>query len=258
MELNEQLEVGILHSRNGNYAAAIEVFEAILRQESRFVPALYHLGYNHFLQQHFELAMHYYEQALSIEPYNAHIISERGVVLFHQNRKEESLAAMNLAQELDPHNPYRYASRAFVKDALGDLHGAIEDYRRALELDPDDAIVLNNLGLLEEKLGYQEAAKKKFIRADELAKKIGYTFKNIPPKPAENTDNIPHQQADTTQPSTSSRTVDNRQPAEPNTKHHPNRIAQTLQMMWRTLTNAALRKEFWLFIKQTLCLTKTK
>ena len=52
--------------------------------------------------------------------------------------------------------------------ALGDTHGAIADYQHALELDPDDAVTWNNLGLLEEQLGYQEQAKERYRVSDEL------------------------------------------------------------------------------------------
>lgn len=256
MELHERLEAGIIQSRNGNHLAAIELFEAILQQENNYIPALYHIGYNHFLMQRFELALHYYDRALTVEPDNAHIISEKAVLLFHQDKKEASLAAMNLAQELEPENPYRYSSRAFIKDAMGDIKGAIADYQRALELDPEDAVSLNNLGLLEEKLGYKEAAKKKFIRADELAEKLGYTFKNTPPKPAESPEKFSNQQADVTKPGNSpqpekpARIVEKLQPITSDQQASVSRI------MWRTLADNQLRNEFWEFIRRKLGISK--
>ena len=36
---------------------------------------------------------------------------------------------------------------------LKDTKGAIADYNKAIELDPEDEISLNNLGLLQEKVG---------------------------------------------------------------------------------------------------------
>ncbi|WP_448519776.1 tetratricopeptide repeat protein [Rhodoflexus sp.] len=256
MELHERLEAGIIQSRNGNHLAAIELFEAILKQAGEYVPALYHIGYNHFLMQRFELAMYYYERALAIEPNNPHIISQKGVLLFHQNRKEESLLAMNQAQALEPENPYRYSSRAFIKDAMGDIHGAIADYQRALELDPEDAICLNNLGMLEEKLGYKEAAKKRFIRADELAEKLGYTFKNTPPQAAEDAEKLANQQPDTTQPGGSSAAEKpTASVAEVQTESKAHKSA-LLPMMWQILTDAQLRAEFGQFIIQKLGFAK--
>ena len=49
------------------------------------------------------------------------------------------------------------------------LRGAIVDYQKAINLDPEDSIAHNNLGLLQEKLGYKEKAKKNYERADQLA-----------------------------------------------------------------------------------------
>ncbi|TAH22492.1 MAG: tetratricopeptide repeat protein [Cytophagales bacterium] len=117
-----------------------------------------------------------FDKALAENPYDASCMSDKAVALFHLDKKAESLALLDHAQKLEPANPYRYSSRAFVKDAMGDLQGAILDYQKAIELDPEDMVAYNNLGLIEEKLGYKEAAKKKFAEADALAKKLGIDF----------------------------------------------------------------------------------
>ncbi|MFT5185160.1 MAG: tetratricopeptide (TPR) repeat protein, partial [Flavobacteriales bacterium] len=54
------------------------------------------------------------------------------------------------------------------RSALKDYPGAIADYEKAIELDPEDAISYNNLGLIQEQLGYMSEAKEKFEIADEL------------------------------------------------------------------------------------------
>ena len=76
---------------------------------------------------------------------------------------------MNSSLRLDPKNAYRFASRAYMREQGGDTKGAIEDYKRAIELDPENAVSHNNLGLLEEKLGYMQQARSRFKLADELA-----------------------------------------------------------------------------------------
>ncbi len=104
---------------------------------------------------------------------NPNIYNDRGVCLFHLNRKEEALVDFNKAVALEPDYSYRYASRAFIKDSLGDTEGAVEDYRKAVKLDPKDAVAYNNLGMLEEKLGYKEMSKKNLAKADKLAEEQG-------------------------------------------------------------------------------------
>ena len=92
----------------------------------------------------------------------------RAEAFFKLNKYEEALKDFNKAARIEPLNPYRYSSRAFLKDAMGDTRGAVDDYKKAYELDPNDATILNNMGVLEEKLGYKEAAKKRFDLADTL------------------------------------------------------------------------------------------
>lgn len=102
-------------------------------------------------------------------PNNAEYTSERGVVYFHLKNKKMALADMDKAVELEPKKSYRYSSRAYIKGGFGKTEEAIEDYRIAIELDPDDAIAYNNLGLLQEQLGYKDKAKLSFKNADKLA-----------------------------------------------------------------------------------------
>ena len=90
------------------------------------------------------------------------------VCQFHCGNKEEALRLLDRAVEVQPDYSYRYASRGWMKQATGDLHGAIEDCKKAVELDPEDAVTWNNLGLLEERLGYQEQAQAHFKMSDEL------------------------------------------------------------------------------------------
>ena len=93
---------------------------------------------------------------------------DRAVCHFHCGEKHAALAWLNQAADTQPDYSYRYSSRGWMKQASGDTHGAIEDYKKALELDPEDAVTLNNLGLLEEQLGYQEQAKERYRVSDEL------------------------------------------------------------------------------------------
>ena len=93
---------------------------------------------------------------------------DRAICHFHCGEKEVALTWLNRAADTQPDYSYRYSSRGWMKQATGDTHGAIEDYKKALELDPEDAVTWNNLGLLEEQLGYQDQAKERYRVSDEL------------------------------------------------------------------------------------------
>lgn len=109
-----------------------------------------------------------YASILEIQP-KAQLYYEHALCLLRINEKRHALLQLDKALDLDPDNPFRYASRAYVKDALGDTKGAIEDYKACIRIDPEDAIAHNNLGLLYDKLGRKEAAQHHVKQADMLA-----------------------------------------------------------------------------------------
>ncbi len=109
------------------------------------------------------------EKLVQIDPDNAEILSERGVLFFHMKKYDEALADLDYAVKLDPENPFRYSSRAWVRAKAGNTLGAIADYDKAIELDPEDAISYNNKGLLEQQLGYDKRARKSFEIGDQLS-----------------------------------------------------------------------------------------
>jgi tetratricopeptide (TPR) repeat protein len=113
-------------------------------------------------------ALSFFHKALSQSPDHTDILGDRGTLYMHMKRKQEALADMNRAVELQPDYAYRYASRAFVRDFFGDTAGAVEDYEIAVKLDPEDSVAMNNLGVLMEKMGYMEAAQKRYEAADQL------------------------------------------------------------------------------------------
>ncbi|MEY5043011.1 MAG: hypothetical protein RJA19_238 [Bacteroidota bacterium] len=102
---------------------------------------------------------------------------------FHLGRKQEALEGLDRAANLQPEYGYRYASRAWMRQALGDLDGARADYERAIALDPEDAISHNNLGLLEEQMGYRREAQRRFQVADELREMLATSGIDLDPPP---------------------------------------------------------------------------
>lgn len=73
--------------------------------------------------------------------------------------------------EIEPNKAFNYSCRAFAKARTDDKKGAIADYEKALELEPDNPITYNNMGLVQEEIGYIKQAKKSFELSDDLRKK---------------------------------------------------------------------------------------
>lgn len=102
------------------------------------------------------------------EQANPDAVHDFAICCFYLDDLESALMLLDRAVDLQPDYSYRYASRAWMRAAAKRTHDAIADYKRAIELDPEDAVSHNNLGLLEEQLGWREQAKERFEIADSL------------------------------------------------------------------------------------------
>ncbi len=135
-----------------------------------FLNSEHQKAYQLLKNQSFQEALVLFDNLVYLFPEEANLYSDRGVLHIHLKNKLEALSDFDKSVELDKNYGYRYAARAYAKDFFGDTEAALLDYEVAVKLDPEDAISINNLGLLQEKLGYQKKAKENFQRADRLAK----------------------------------------------------------------------------------------
>jgi tetratricopeptide (TPR) repeat protein len=135
-----------------------------------FANKIHEQGHEIMLKGDHASAIELYTKALLIDVDHPDILSDRGVCYLHLKNKEEALSDFNSALELQPEYGFRFSARAYAKDFFGDTEGAIADYEMAIQLDPDDAVAYNNLGLVQEKLGFNRKAKENFERADKLSK----------------------------------------------------------------------------------------
>lgn len=89
------------------------------------------------------------------------------------NTTQFALAVFDFSKliEIEPNKAFNYSCRAFAKARTEDKAGAISDYEKALELDPDNPITYNNMGLVQEEIGYIKQAQKSFEQSDDLRKK---------------------------------------------------------------------------------------
>lgn len=169
--VNTHFTAALERCRQEKYQEAIPFFDLSIQLEPLHIESFFNRGLAYFKLGNFNQAIEDYTHALLLAPSNAFILSERAVAYHHVQNNRAALADFDQAALLEPQNPYRFSSRAYLKAFIGDVQGAVEDYKTAIQLDPDDAIALNNLGLLEEKLGYQQDAQAHFDQADAIADK---------------------------------------------------------------------------------------
>jgi len=89
------------------------------------------------------------------------------------NTAQFELAVFDFSKliEIESNKAFNYSCRAFAKARTNDKKGAIADYEKALELEPDNPITYNNMGLVQEEIGYIKQANKSFEQSDDLRKK---------------------------------------------------------------------------------------
>jgi tetratricopeptide (TPR) repeat protein len=136
----------------------------------KFLNTEHEKAYNLMLEKDYQQALKIFDDLIYLFPNEANLLSDRGVIFIHLNKKEEALKDFDQAVFLEDSYGYRYASRAYARDFFGDTEAAIFDYEKAIKLDPEDAVSYNNMGLLQEKLGYKQKAQKNFELADEISK----------------------------------------------------------------------------------------
>ncbi len=90
-----------------------------------------------------ELAL---QNAINLEPENAALHSNLGVILADQNRFKESIREYTEAVRLNPKNPVFHNNLGNVLSRTGDLQGASKEYREAIRLNPNYALAYFNLG----------------------------------------------------------------------------------------------------------------
>lgn len=125
-------------------------------------------GKEKYAERDFKGAVMDFTMALEKDPGNPEILYQRAMTYFHLQKHSLALLDMDEAVKYQPNYAFRYSSRAYMRDAIGDVVGAISDYKKAIELDPEDVISYNNLGILEDKMGRKQISEAYFNKADNL------------------------------------------------------------------------------------------
>ncbi len=235
---NNDFETGLTFFEEGNFQKALESFERCLRNDPQDGNILLLQARSLSQLERFEEALNIFEHLIAFNPKNAEFYSEKGVILFKKGKTEEALKAFDRALELEPSNPYRYSSRAYIRAKAQDVFGAMDDYQKAIELDPDDMIALNNLGMLEESLGFS-SYKARFEKVDKLLGRKPTNFDyNVQTRPNEESQkNISEKKQDEKFEKTES--IAQKAEKKPN----------YWTIVRQTLTSAATFREFITFVK---------
>lgn len=87
-----------------------------------------------------------YDASLKLDPQIAEAYVNRGVAFMTQKRYEAALADFNKSLALGAREPeITLYNRAYVRESLGNIRGAYQDYKKAVEIRPGFALATEQL-----------------------------------------------------------------------------------------------------------------
>jgi superkiller protein 3 len=123
-----------------------------------------------------ELAL---QKAISLEPDNAALHSNLGIILADQNRFKESIHEYREAVRLNSRNPIFHNNLGNTLSRTEDIRGASEEYREAIRLNPQYALAYFNLGTALGNLREFENSNAAYKKAILLESKFAPAYANL-------------------------------------------------------------------------------
>ncbi len=119
-------------------------------------------------EDHIQEVLFAYDRAIHLNPDEAKVYYNRGIVKLVLGDYEAAIADFDQAIHLKPDFTAAYINRGTVKRVLGQYEAAIADHDRAIRLKPDFAPAYNNRGIAKIALSQHDAAITDFNRAIDL------------------------------------------------------------------------------------------
>jgi protein O-GlcNAc transferase len=166
---NEAIHAAVSLHRQGNLAAAEQLYGSILAASPRHFDALHFLGLLRLQQNRPADALVFFEQALAINPHATDALANSATALMGIGRAVDALARLEALQALKPADVQTLYSRGVVLAALGRRDEAIAAYETAVAMRPDHLQAMFNLGNEHAAAGHYGEALVAFDKALALA-----------------------------------------------------------------------------------------
>ena len=150
------------------YGAAVEPYQQALALQPK--PNLaYNLGYCAMKAKRYDTAVAAYQQALEMDPGFVEARYNLSLTFMNAGRYTDAVASFDRLLEMEPNSYRAYYSQGLSYYYLGEYDKALECYDLALEQN-ETVNVLNNIGLVYDKLGKKKEAQKYYKSAQDLKK----------------------------------------------------------------------------------------
>lgn len=133
-------------------------------------------GAAYFASGESQLALDDYDAAIKLDPDNAELLYDRGVVLAKQPDDDAALRDFDAAIRIDPKLLPALRQRAKIYGAQGKFSGALADYSAAIQLQPKDGALWSERGYVALCQHEYEDAMKDEARAIQLDPKLARAY----------------------------------------------------------------------------------
>jgi tetratricopeptide (TPR) repeat protein len=123
----------------GDYAGATEEFTHALEQDPELAMAWNNRGYAYFFLDDLESALSDFNAAIALDRGVSEASLNKSTLLAMQNKVEPALILLDEAIMGNPGSALLYLNRGLIRELMGDLKGACEDWGRANELGAADS-----------------------------------------------------------------------------------------------------------------------
>jgi tetratricopeptide (TPR) repeat protein len=167
-----------LHGQ-GRVREAEELYEGVLRSDSRHLDSIYHLGLIRLQQNRFGDAEVLFRRAVKIDKKSADVQHHLAIALTGIGHLNEAVAHYRKALELRPRDAAAHNNFGYVLQKLDRHEEAARHYRKALSVNPSYPEAHNNLGNALQSLDRTEEAIEHYRQALTLRPNFAEAHNNL-------------------------------------------------------------------------------
>ena len=167
-EQQQKLNDAELAKQQGNYSAALAMFQEILAENPTITTAYLGIGDIHIINKDYVKAEPAFERAAKLEPRNFDAQYGHGLALQMLNRFVEAVRAYHRALTIDPDNIKANLNIAVTYLQMNEPQTAVTFAEKAVSLEPGNGSARVNLGAAYEKIGKNKEAIEQYTAAMEL------------------------------------------------------------------------------------------
>ena len=137
---------------SGFYELAIEYYQKAVSINPEYVNAYYNMGIDYHNLENYTQAISCYQKAVSIDPSDAFAYSSMGFAYARLENYTQAISCFQRAISIDPNLTGTYNNMGNAYSALGKCTQAIKCYQKAVSIDPNYALAYYNMGLTYDEL----------------------------------------------------------------------------------------------------------